>query len=64
MMMVENQESLVMDAETDEETFMKSPVGMEKIDPGPSSENCYQLGKGIYFFNRCLTYPTLLSASW
>ena len=27
---------------------MKSPVGMEEIDPGSSSEDCYQLLKGIY----------------
>ena len=54
-MMVENLDSLVMDVETaslygeiDEEIFMKSPVGMEEIDPGSSSEDCYQLVKGIY----------------
>ena len=27
---------------------MKSPVGMEEIDQGSSSEDCYQLLKGIY----------------
>ena len=27
---------------------MKSPAGMEEIDPGSSSEDCYQLLKGIY----------------
>ena len=27
---------------------MKSPVGMEEIDPGSSSEDCYKLLKGIY----------------
>ena len=27
---------------------MKSPVGMEEIDPGSSPEDCYQLKKGIY----------------
>ena len=27
---------------------MKSPIGMEEIDPGSSSEDCYQLKKGIY----------------
>ena len=27
---------------------MKSPVGMEEIDPGSSQEDCYQLKKGIY----------------
>ena len=54
-MMVEKFDSLVMDVETaflygeiDEEIFMKSPVGMEEIDPGSSSEDCYQLLKGIY----------------
>ena len=51
-MMVEKLDSLVMDVETafldgeiDEEIFMKSPVGMEGIDPGSSSEDCYQLQK-------------------
>ena len=54
-MMVEKLDSLVMDVETaflygeiDEEIFMKSPVGMEEIDPGSSSEDCCQLLKGIY----------------
>ena len=54
-MMVEKLESLVMDVETaflygeiDEEIFMKSPVGMEEIVPGSSSEDCYQLLRGIY----------------
>ena len=54
-MMVEKLDSLVMDVETaflygeiDEEIFMKSPVGMEEIDPGSSSEDCYQFLKGIY----------------
>ena len=54
-MMVEKLDSLVMDVETaflygeiDEEIFMKSPVGMEEIDPGSSSEDCYELIKGIY----------------
>ena len=54
-MMVEKLDSLVMDAETaflygeiDEEIFMKSPIRMEEIDPESSSENCYQLLKGIY----------------
>ena len=53
--MVENLDSLVVDVETaflygeiDEEIFMKSPVRMEEIDPGSSSEDCYQLLKGIY----------------
>ena len=54
-MMVKKLDSLVMDVETaflygeiDEEIFMKSPVGMEEIDPGSLSEDCYQLLKGIY----------------
>ena len=54
-MMVEKLDSLVMDVETaflygdiEEEIFMKSPVGMEEIDPGASPEDCYQLKKGIY----------------
>ena len=54
-MMVGKLDRLVMDVETaflygeiDEEIFMKSPVGMEEIDPGSSSEDCYQLVKGIY----------------
>ena len=45
-MMVKKLGSLVMDVETlflygeiDEEIFMKSPVGMEKIAPGSSSED-------------------------
>ena len=40
--MVEKLDCLVMDKEIDEEIFMKSPVGMEEIDPGrrllPTSE--------------------------
>ena len=54
-MMVEKLDSLVMDVETaslygdiEEEIFMKSPVGMEEIDPGSSPEDCCQLKKGIY----------------
>ena len=54
-MMVEKLDSLVMDVKTaflygdiEEEIFMKSPIGMEEIDPGSSSEDCYQLKKGIY----------------
>ena len=54
-MMVEKLDSLVMNVETaflygdiEEEIFMKSPVGMEEIDPGSSPEECYQLKKGIY----------------
>ena len=54
-MMVEKLDSLVMDFETaflygdiEEEIFMKSPIGMEEIDPGSSPEDCYQLKKGIY----------------
>ena len=44
-----------MDVETafqygdiEEEILMKSPVGMEEIDPGSSPEHCCQLKKGIY----------------
>ena len=55
-MMVEKLDSLVIDLETaflygeiDEEIFMKSPVGMEELDPGSFSEDCYQLVKGIWF---------------
>ena len=55
-MMVKKLDSLVMDVETaflygeiDEEIFMKSPVGMEEIDPGSSSEDCYQLLTGILY---------------
>ena len=54
-MMVEKLDSQVMDVETaflygeiDEEIFMKSPVGLEEIDPGSSSEDCYQLLKAIH----------------
>ena len=54
-LMVEKLDSLVMDVETaflygdiEEEIFMKSPVGMEDIDPGSSPEDCYQLKKVIY----------------
>ena len=54
-MMVKKLDSLVMDVETaflygdiEEEIFMKSPIGMEEIDPGSSPEDCYQLKKGIY----------------
>ena len=53
--MVEKLDSLVMDVETaflygdiEGEIFMKSPVGMEEIDPGSSPEDCYQLEKRIY----------------
>ena len=52
-MMVKKLDSLVMDVETaflygdiEEEIFMKSPVGMDEIDPGSSPEDCYQLKKG------------------
>ena len=54
-MMVGKLDRLVMDVETvflyediEEEIFMKSPVGMEEIDPGSSPEDCFQLKKGIY----------------
>ena len=51
-MMVEKLDSLVMDVEAaflygdiEEESFMKSSVGMEEIEPGSSTEDCYQLKK-------------------
>ena len=54
-MMVEKLDSLVMDVETaflygeiDGEILKNSPAGMEDIDPGSSSEDCYLLLKGIY----------------
>ena len=54
-MMVEKLDSFVMDVETaflygyiEEEIFMKSPIGMEEIDPGSSPDDCYQLKKVIY----------------
>ena len=44
-----------MDVETaflygdiEEEIFMKSPIGVEEIDPESSPGDCYQLKKGIY----------------
>ena len=53
-MIVEKLDSLVMDVETaflygdiEEEIFIKSPVGMEEIDPGSSPQEYYQLKKGI-----------------
>ena len=49
-MMVEKLDSLVMGCmygDIEEEIFMKSPIGMEEIDPGSSPEDCYQLKKGI-----------------
>ena len=55
--MVEKLDSLVMDVETtflygeiDEETSEKSPVGMEAIEPGSSSEECYQLLKAYMVY--------------
>ena len=52
-MMVEKLDSLVMEVETaflygdiEEEIFMKSPVGMEEIDPGSLPEDCYPTYKG------------------
>ena len=38
-------ETAFLYGEIDEEIFMKSPVGIEEIDPGSSSEDCYQLLK-------------------
>ena len=37
---------------------MKSPVGMEEIDPGSSSEDCFQLLKGIYGLCQATTLST------
>ena len=59
-MMVEKLDSLVMDVETaflyveiDEEIFMKSPIGMEKIDPRSSSEDCCQLVNRSRIYGLC-----------
>ena len=41
-------ETAFLYGDIEEEIFMKSPVGMEEIDPGLSPEDCYQLKKGIY----------------
>ena len=41
-------ETAFLYGDIEEEIFMKSPVGMVKIDPGSSPEDCYQLKKGIY----------------
>ena len=41
-------ETVFLYGDIDEEIFMKSLVGMEEIEPGSSSEDCYQLLKGIY----------------
>ena len=41
-------ETAFLYVEIDEEIVMKSPGGMEEIDPGSSSKDCYQLLKGIY----------------
>ena len=56
-MMVEKLDNLVMDVEAsflygeiDEEIFMKSPAGMEEIEPGSSSENCYQQVKAYMVY--------------
>ena len=63
-MMVEKLDSLVMDVETafsygeiDDEIFMKSPVGMEEIGPGSSSEDCYQpiAKRNIWFMSSSQT---------
>ena len=41
-------ETAVLYGEIGEKLFMKSPNGMEEIDPGSSSEDCHQFLKGIY----------------
>ena len=47
-MMVEKLETAFLYGDIEEEIFMKSPIGMDEIDPGSSPEDCYQLKKGIY----------------
>ena len=54
-MMVEKLDCLETDVDTaflygeiDEEIFMNAPVGMEEIEPGSFSEDCYQLEKVTY----------------
>ena len=77
-MMVEKLDSLVTDVETvflygeiDEEIFMKSPVGMEEIDPRSSSEDCYQQVKGLHGlcqaarqFRKCLWIHSKKGTFW
>ena len=46
--LVRDENTAFLYGELDEEIIMKSPVGMEEIDPGSSSEDCYQLLTGIY----------------
>ena len=46
--MVIDVETAFLHGDIEEEIFMKSPIGMEEIDPGSSPEDCYQLKKGIY----------------
>ena len=41
-------ETAFLYGEIDEGIFTKSPDRMEEIDPGSSSEDCYQFVKGIY----------------
>ena len=41
-------ETVFLYGDIEEEIFMKSPVGMEEIDPGSSPEDCYQLKKAMY----------------
>ena len=41
-------ETAFLYGEIDKEIFVKSPVGVEEIDPGSSLEDCYQLVKGIF----------------
>ena len=43
-----NIETAFLYGDIEEEIFMKSPIGMEEVDPGSSPEDCYQLKKGIY----------------
>ena len=45
---IEDVETAFLYGDIEEEIFMKSPIGIEEIDPGSSPEYCYQLKKGIY----------------
>ena len=41
-------ETAFLYGDIEEGIFIKSPVGVEEIDPGSSPEDCYLLKKGIY----------------
>ena len=36
-------EAAFLYGDIEEDIFMKSPIGMEEINPGSSTEDCYQL---------------------